>query len=87
LNIFVHLFSGDLDLLLLIDCHLYSKIFNYLGASDSPDLSEVLTCKDLRLILVQPQDPIRSKLRQFIDDHLHFMLIVGHHEHVIREAQ
>ena len=79
LNILVDLFSCDSGLFLLVYRHSYSQVFDYLGALDSPDLSEVFIRKDFRLFLVKSQVPLETELSQFLDNHLNLMLVAGHH--------
>ena len=58
LDILFYLFSCDSGLFLLINCHSYSEVFNYLGALDSPDLSEVFIREDFRLLFIKSQVPV-----------------------------
>jgi hypothetical protein len=87
LNILVNLLSCDSGLFLSVDCHPYTKIFNHLGALDSPDLSEVFIRKDFRLLLIESQVPLETELSQFFDNHLNLMLVAGHHKHVVCKGQ
>jgi hypothetical protein len=87
LDVLVDLFSCDSGLFLLVYGHLHSKILNYLGALDSPDLSEVFIRKDFRLLFIKSQVPLETELCQLFDNYLNLVLVAGHYKHVICKGQ
>jgi hypothetical protein len=87
LNVLVNLFSCDLGLFLFVYCHSYFNIFDYLGAFDTPDLSEVFIRKDFRLLLIKSKVSLETELCQLFDNHLNLVLVAGHYKHVICKGQ
>jgi hypothetical protein len=66
----------DFRLFLPDNCYFDGKIFDNIGASDSPYLSEAFGRQDLRFLLADLQVQIRSEFFKLVNDHLYSMLVV-----------
>ena len=57
-DVLVDLLPGDLQLLLMITCHLHAQVFHRLHTSDAADFLHLLLRQDLRLLLVEAEVPL-----------------------------
>ncbi len=59
-DVFVDLFSGDLELLFPVEHNSYSQVLHLLGAFHPGDLLYGLSSEYLRLLLVETEVPLLS---------------------------